>query len=263
LSSEVETCNNRYETFVARKNDKIKQLDLNKTKEGQLREEVDALREEISKIDSDLIPACESELHKIQEQSTNFSKDIQESVEKKAILESDGNVKDVIDRNRDKFGNTDPYKFDSKWAVESVARLKKLKDDIDTLKLKVNDDVQSNISRMKDEISELKSQQKILTKDLIDLKRVIETNEPMKKAELNRAFSQVSADMGKIFKILLKDSDAKLTKIDPDDIMKGLKVNICFNGHWNENLTTLSGGQKSFLVVSLIFAMLKYNPAPI
>lgn len=116
---------------------------------------------------------------------------------------------------------------------------------------------------MKDEINDLNEKRDILNKDLKDLLEIIAKNEPLKKKELSAAFKEVSDNMGAIFKILLPDADAKLEMLDPKDIDKGLKVRVCFNGDWNYNLGTLSGGQKSFLVVSLIFAMLKKNPAPI
>lgn len=116
---------------------------------------------------------------------------------------------------------------------------------------------------MKDEIQDLNEKRDILIKDLRDLLDIIAKNEPLKKKELSLAFKEVSDNMGAIFRILLPDADAKLEMLDPQDIDKGIKVRVCFNGDWNYHLGTLSGGQKSFLVVSLIFAMLKKNPAPI
>jgi len=121
----------------------------------------------------------------------------------------------------------------------------------------VNDNTQNNLSRIKEEIKELLEQKNKLTKDLNDLKQVMDKNEPQKKEELDKAFESVSKDMGKIFKLMLKDCDARLVKKDKDDINKGIQVEVCFSGYWNTNLSTLSGGQKSFMVVSLIFAMLK------
>lgn len=44
--------------------------------------------------------------------------------------------------------------------------------------------------------------------------------------------------------------------------MKGLKMQIGFNGHWKESMTELSGGQRSLLALSFLLAMLKYKPAP-
>jgi len=162
-----------------------------------------------------------------------------------------------------KFGNSIEFKFDPKWKQDTETEIETLKTEIEKLSREVNENVQSLLSKMKDEINDLNEKRDILTKDLRDLMHIIDTNEPLKKNELSKAFREVSASMGQIFRILLPDADAKLEMVNASDIDKGLRVRVCFNGDWNYNLGTLSGGQKSFLVVSLIFAMLKRNPAPI
>jgi len=86
---------------------------------------------------------------------------------------------------------------------------------------------------MKDEINDLNEKRDILTKDLRDLMHIIDTNEPLKKNELSKAFREVSASMGQIFRILLPDTDAKLEMVDQNDIDRGLRVRVCFNGDWN------------------------------
>ena len=42
----------------------------------------------------------------------------------------------------------------------------------------------------------------------------------------------------------------------------GLELKVSFNGVEKESLSELSGGQKSLLALSLILALLKYQPAP-
>ncbi len=41
-----------------------------------------------------------------------------------------------------------------------------------------------------------------------------------------------------------------------------MELKVAFNGEEKESLSELSGGQKSLLALSLILAMLKYQPAP-
>lgn len=48
-----------------------------------------------------------------------------------------------------------------------------------------------------------------------------------------------------------------------DDVLVGLKLKVKFNGVTKEGLTELSGGQRSLLALSLILALLKYQPAPL
>jgi len=43
----------------------------------------------------------------------------------------------------------------------------------------------------------------------------------------------------------------------------GLEVKVAFGDVWKQSLTELSGGQRSLVALSLILALLLYNPAPI
>ena len=42
-----------------------------------------------------------------------------------------------------------------------------------------------------------------------------------------------------------------------------LRSHLRFGTVWKESLTELSGGQRSLVAISLILAMLKFNPAPL
>lgn len=50
---------------------------------------------------------------------------------------------------------------------------------------------------------------------------------------------------------------------DHTDVLTGLQLRVSFNGVWKESLTELSGGQRSLLALSLILAMLRYQPSPL
>ena len=46
-------------------------------------------------------------------------------------------------------------------------------------------------------------------------------------------------------------------------MLEGLRLKVAFNGVEKESLSELSGGQRSLLALSLILALLKYQPAPL
>lgn len=56
--------------------------------------------------------------------------------------------------------------------------------------------------------------------------------------------------------------DTTVGRGDKAKTVKGVKMQIGFNGHWKESMTELSGGQRSLLALSFLLAMLKYRPAP-
>ena len=57
---------------------------------------------------------------------------------------------------------------------------------------------------------------------------------------------------------------AKLELHNPDEgVEKGLELKVGFNNAWKSSLSELSGGQRSLLALSLILALLRYQPAPL
>ena len=75
---------------------------------------------------------------------------------------------------------------------------------------------------------------------------------------------KVSKECGEIFTTLLPGAEAKLDMAQPEvGVEEGLKLKVAFNGTWKQSLSELSGGQRSLLALSLILALLKYQPAPL
>jgi structural maintenance of chromosome 2 len=54
-----------------------------------------------------------------------------------------------------------------------------------------------------------------------------------------------------------------LASVYDAEVLTGLQLKVSFNGVVKESLTELSGGQRSLLALSLILALLKYQPAPL
>jgi structural maintenance of chromosome 2 len=61
---------------------------------------------------------------------------------------------------------------------------------------------------------------------------------------------------------LLPGNTCKLEPPQDTDITQGLEIKVCLGGVWKSSLTELSGGQRSLIALSLILALLQFNPAP-
>ena len=102
-----------------------------------------------------------------------------------------------------------------------------------------------------------------------EVEDTIEYLNQKKNDELNKIWKVVSQNFGDIFKTLLPGCQAKLALHKPDPsnpdkgVENGLCLNVAFNGQWKKSLSELSGGQRSLLALSLILALLKFQPAPI
>lgn len=119
----------------------------------------------------------------------------------------------------------------------------------------------------------LEQQEKRFTDVSVKIKRVqndrdsiltvIQNFDEKKKLEVKKAWAEVNDNFGGIFSTLLPGTNAKLQQPEGMEYYEGLEVKVSFNGMWKENLTELSGGQRSLVALSLILAMLKFKPAPL
>ncbi|WLF79614.1 Structural maintenance of chromosomes protein 2 [Lodderomyces elongisporus] len=145
---------------------------------------------------------------------------------------------------------------------EVKSQVAKLDEKFQSMRRKVNVNIMSMIEENEKREASLKSKVKIIEKD----KKKIETtiaklNGEIRKA-LNATYQKVSEDFGQIFADLLPGSFAKLVPVDMMDVTKGLEVKVKLGSVWKESLVELSGGQRSLIALSLIMALLQFNPAP-
>ena len=81
--------------------------------------------------------------------------------------------------------------------------------------------------------------------------------------DIKKTVTEVSKSLGEIYSVLLPGTGARLAPImDAENAIAGLQLKVAFGGVEKESLSELSGGQKSLLALSLILALLKYQPAP-
>jgi len=124
----------------------------------------------------------------------------------------------------------------------------------------------SKLNNFHKHIQEFKSVQKkldIIVKDKVKIHEIIEELDVKKCELLKRASDRVNTEFGKIFSSVLPGAQACLRQINPKNINAGLEIRVAFNGLWKESLDELSGGQRSLVALSLVLAMLLFNPVPL
>ncbi|PWA32684.1 hypothetical protein CCH79_00012405 [Gambusia affinis] len=114
-----------------------------------------------------------------------------------------------------------------------------------------------------DKYNDLMKKKRIVENDKAKILQTIKELDQKKNEALNLAWQKVNKDFGSIFSTLLPGATAKLAPPQGCGVLDGLEFKVALGDTWKENLTELSGGQRSLVALSLILAMLLFKPAPI
>ena len=125
--------------------------------------------------------------------------------------------------------------------VDAIEEYKKLKERYDFM-CEQRLDLENTMSKLHKMIAEIVSTMKVQFKEKFDI--------------INRNF-------GEVFKELFGGGKAEITLEDENNILEcGININIQPPGKKLQSMMLLSGGEKAFTAIALLFAILKMNPAP-
>ena len=147
---------------------------------------------------------------------------------------------------------------------EDLARTK-----VNTLKrnLKEIGEINLNAPKQYDEISTryefLISQREDLINAENTLLDIIKEMDSVMIQEFTRTFEIINKNFNDTFKELFRGGNASLKLTDSENILEtGIEIDACPPGKKLKNISLLSGGEKTFTAISLLFAILKSRPVP-
>ena len=147
---------------------------------------------------------------------------------------------------------------------EDVARNK-----VSTLRKKIRDIGMVNLAAIEeyDRVSEryefLIKQKEDLTNAEITLLSIIEDLDNVMKDDFIKTFKVIQNNFTETFKELFGGGNAELKLTDPDNILEtGIDIIAQPPGKKLLTISLLSGGEKTFTAISLLFAILKSRPVP-
>ncbi len=109
---------------------------------------------------------------------------------------------------------------------------------------------------MSEQRLDLENTQAKLRNIIIDMTKTMKTQFAEKFALINKNFNEV-------FQELFGGGKAELVLEDEDNILEcGIDIRVQPTGKKLQNMMLLSGGEKAFTAIALLFAILKINPAP-
>ena len=127
----------------------------------------------------------------------------------------------------------------------------------------VNLNAPSEYERVKERYDFLKSQKEDLITAENTLYDIIKEMDSIMKNKLSTTFEEVRREFKIVYRELFKGGRAELSLTDPDNILEtGIDIKAEPPGKKLQSISLLSGGEKTFTAISLLFAILNVRPVP-
>jgi len=95
------------------------------------------------------------------------------------------------------------------------------------------------------------------------LLEIIKEMDTIMEDKFAKTFEEVRVEFQHVFKELFKGGNAELILTDPSNMLEtGIEIKAEPPGKHLQNITLLSGGEKTFTAISLLFAILNVRPVP-
>lgn len=102
-----------------------------------------------------------------------------------------------------------------------------------------------------------------LEETMAKLRNVIQEMLEIMKKQFKEKFEIINNNFGQVFRELFGGGSAEVILTDENNILEcGIEITVQPPGKKLQNMTLLSGGEKAFTAIALLFAILKINPAP-
>ena len=146
--------------------------------------------------------------------------------------------------------------------AETTKKVKHLRDQIKALG-SINIDSIEEYKQTKERYDFMCEQRLDLEDSSSKLKKVIQDMTKIMKDQFEQQFKVINKNFGEVFSELFGGGKAELRLTDEENILEcGIEIEAQPPGKKLQNMTLLSGGEKAFTAIALLFAILKINPAP-
>ena len=127
----------------------------------------------------------------------------------------------------------------------------------------VNVDSIDEYKNLKDRYDFMSEQRLDLENTMSKLRKVITDMTQIMKEQFREKLKIINKNFGEVFAELFGGGKASLNLEDEENILEcGIEITVQPPGKKLQNMMLLSGGEKAFTAIALLFAILKINPAP-
>ena len=182
---------------------------------------------------------------------------------KKTKVEEDINT--IINKMWEEYELT-PNNVEGYAKPENVALIQKK---VNNIRTEIRDLGSVNVDSI-EEYKNLKGRYDFMSEQRLDLentmsklRKVITDMTQIMKEQFREKFKIINKNFGEVFAELFGGGKASLNLEDEENILEcGIEITVQPPGKKLQNMMLLSGGEKAFTAIALLFAILKINPAP-
>ena len=246
-----------------------KQIEETKKQIEEIKSQVSNSGENIEKLKKDRIDKNEKLTKKEDEQTDEFKviEDLKAQVTKlevkKTKIEED--ITEIINKMWEEYELT-PNNAGNYPMPENVQltqrKVNNLRTDIRELG-SVNVDSIEEYKNLKQRYDFMCEQRLDLESTMAKLNKVIAEMLDVMKTQFKEKFEIINKNFGEVFKELFGGGMAEVSLTDENNILEsGIEINAQPPGKKLQSMLLLSGGERAFTAIALLFAILKINPAP-
>lgn len=156
---------------------------------------------------------------------------------------------------------TTKYKLEIDSELARV-KVRELKNNIKSISY-VNVGAIEEYERVSTRYNFLTNQKEDLHRAEATLLEIIKEMDTIMKEKFLSTFEEIRLEFKKVFVSMFKGGEAELVLTDPDNILEtGIEIQAVPTGKNLKSLSLLSGGEKTFTAISLLFAILNVRPVP-
>jgi len=250
-----EQINKKIEELIQQINDLDKEVENSSTKVENLKEERIEKNEKLREIEDEI----EEQNIKIE----NLKNQISKLEVKKSKIDLEQNQ--IINKMWEEYELT-PNNIENVQKPENPIEAQK---HVNDLRNQIRDlgsvDIDSieRYKEIKERYDFLSEQRLDLEDSMTKLRKVISEMTDTMKEQFTEQFKIINKNFGEVFSELFGGGKAELILSDEENVLEcGIEIEVQPPGKKLQNMSLLSGGERAFTAIALLFAILKINPSP-
>ena len=185
-----------------------------------------------------------------------------ESKEDRLTLEQDGLISRLWDDYELTLETAEEKKAEITDEKAASGRAAELKSKIKSLG-NINIDSIEEYKNVKERFEFLSAQKGDLENAKSDLEKVIDSMQELMEEHFAKQFEEINKSFQKVFSELFGGGHGRLYLSEPDEILEsGIEIEAQLPGKSLQNINLYSGGEKAFIAIALLFAILRVKPTP-